>query len=141
MGVNVCYMTSSRGATMCVCNVAEADGSTVEVAARTAQRDGSRQRRKLELLLAVHTLLRIFARSPQHRYSLARGRKGNVSRPSCSLVGFTASSSSPPTSQLSGGHHIPPRRPARRLSLPNSPNTSSPPPLSYLPHSAPLSYE
>jgi hypothetical protein len=58
-----------------VCNVAEADGSTVEAAARTAQGDGSRQRRKLELLLAVHTLPRIFARSPQHRYSLCQRQK------------------------------------------------------------------
>ena len=38
-----------------VCDAAEAGGSTIEAVARTARRDGARQRRKLELPLAVHT--------------------------------------------------------------------------------------
>jgi hypothetical protein len=38
-----------------VCDAAEAGGSTIGAVARTARRDGARQRRKLELPLAVHT--------------------------------------------------------------------------------------
>jgi hypothetical protein len=38
-----------------VCDTAEAGGSTIEAVARTVRRDGARQRRKLELPLAVHT--------------------------------------------------------------------------------------
>ena len=38
-----------------VCDAAEANGSTIGAVARTARRGGARQRRKLELPLAVHT--------------------------------------------------------------------------------------
>lgn len=38
-----------------VCDAAEADGPTIGAVARSARRDGARQRRKLELPLAVHT--------------------------------------------------------------------------------------
>jgi hypothetical protein len=112
----MCYVTSSRGATMCA----------------MSQRPMARQlRRQRELrnetvhasaanssFYLLSTLSLGYLRAALNiDVPFARGRKGNMSRPSRSSVGFTASSSSPPTSQPSGGHQIPRRRPARCLDV------------------------